>query len=142
MTGRDIDIAIQTLLLEGRGERMHGQLAIAHVLVNRRADEEFPDTLMGVCLQRNQFEGWWPRSHQADENLRTVLSMGRGEHPWVRAAAAVHGTLAGLFPDVTGGALWYKAIGASAGWHERMVAEGVLEPTRQVGGHRFYGRAS
>src|SRR3546814_15995181 len=40
---------------ESRGESLAGQLAVAHVIINRAQSGRFPDSYCGVVHQRRQF---------------------------------------------------------------------------------------
>lgn len=54
----DLDIAARTLWMEVRGEPEEGQIAVAHVLLNRVKDGRWGKTLTTVCLWPYQFSSW------------------------------------------------------------------------------------
>lgn len=74
----DVRILAGTLDGEGRGENIHGRLAIGHVVKNRR--ELFPrdkgKSYWEVCLRKSQFECWWPGSSKgSQQNAARCLLM-------------------------------------------------------------------
>ncbi len=54
----DEQVATRTLAQEARGEPRNGQLAVAHVMLNRQKDGRWGKTLASVCLWPKQFSGW------------------------------------------------------------------------------------
>lgn len=64
------EIFARTLFGEARGEGMEGQSAVGEVILNRLADDRWPSTLAGVCLQPWQFSCW----NDKDPNRPFLLS--------------------------------------------------------------------
>lgn len=129
---RHIDNEMACLALnvyfESRGEPLNGQIAVAHVVMNRVADDRFPGTVCAVVQQAGsnrdgcQFS-WWcdgldhrPK-HKAD---------------WKLARDVASTVYWGLGADLTGGALWYHAIYVKPIWRLRL-ARGP-----KIGRHVFY----
>lgn len=54
----DEQIALRTLWGEARGEPREGQLAVAHVFLNRVKDGRWGKSLATVCLASMQFSCW------------------------------------------------------------------------------------
>lgn len=54
----DEQVALRTLYGEARGEPPEGQLAVAHVFLNRMKDGRWGGSLATVCLARLQFSCW------------------------------------------------------------------------------------
>lgn len=114
---------------EARGEPPSGQLAVAHVVLNRVADEQFPDSICEVV-------------HQGGETLRGGCHFswwcdGRSDEPadrraWRRSRAVAEQALSGRSVDPTGGALYYHATWVSPYW----AAE--LQRGATIGRHVFY----
>jgi len=133
----DLIVLAQMVLGEARGEPYEGQLAVAHVAMNRVADPRWPDTPSAVVLQPKQFSCFndgspclplmrQPARHASSSTWDSVF----------RAACAAY---FGLEPDPTGGANHYlnekvtrKIRGGSLPrwFDERKV-------TRRIGGHTF-----
>ena len=44
---------------EGRGEDLHGRMAIAFVVINRTFHRRFPDSIKEVVIQPDQFSWYW-----------------------------------------------------------------------------------
>lgn len=51
----------EAIFHEARTETLHGQLAVAQVVLNRTKRLEFPDTICAVVYQPNQFS--WTKQH-------------------------------------------------------------------------------
>ena len=133
----DYDSSLDCLALniyhEARGEPQDGQLAVAQVVMNRVADQRFPNNVCGVVKQggevargRCQFS-WW--------------CDGRSDRPgdaraWQESLALAQGVLAGEFEDPTGGALWYHADYVAPAWGM------AIKKGPKIGRHIFYASAS
>jgi len=129
---RQVDIEMECLALnvyfEARGEPHEGQVAVAHVVMNRIADDRFPGSVCAVVRQggRNdkgcQFS-WWC-DNQAD----------RPKHKadWRLARDIAQTVYWGMGEDPTTGALWYHATRVKPIWRLKLVRG----PT--IGRHVFY----
>ena len=53
----DIKELANAIFHEARGESLRGQVAVAHVILNRVKDGRFPNTIKGVIWQPRQFSG-------------------------------------------------------------------------------------
>lgn len=112
---------------EAKGEGLVGMAAVGAVVLNRMADERFPDTACGVVGQggetgRCQFSFWCD---------------GRSDYPvepkpWETAVRLAKVLLDGRIVDPTEGAMFYHATRVKPGWSTRMTV------TTQIGNHRFY----
>lgn len=125
---------------ESRGEGVAGQVAVAHVTMNRVKNKRYPNTVCGVVTQRKQFS--WTNTM-----LRPVVVKGKlvgyqlkpAFHPkddkaWQRAVRVAKTVMSGKSVDITNGALFY---------HERKISPKWREPkmlAAQVGNHVFYLR--
>ncbi len=125
---RELECLALTVYFEARGEPRDGQMAVAHVVINRVADERFPT---GVCdvvkdggqdREDCQFSWWCDRlsdrpTHKADwetaRDIARIVYWGGGKDP-------------------TGGALWYHATSVRAYWR------GQFEKGPTIGNHIFY----
>jgi spore germination cell wall hydrolase CwlJ-like protein len=112
---------------EGRSEPEEGQLAVAHVTLNRVAHPDFPDTICEVV-------------HQEDGEGRCQFSWwcdGLGDEPaeadaWSRSEALARRVVAHPSDDPTFGALYYHASTVDPVWTARM------RMTAEIGEHTFY----
>ena len=113
---------------EARGEPIHGQLAVAEVVMNRAASGRFPTSLCGVVAQPAQFSfvrrGRMPRADRASEAWRRAVGVAR---------VAAEGMAPRLLPV---SCLWYHANYVSPSWGRR------LAQNTQIGLHIFYARLS
>jgi spore germination cell wall hydrolase CwlJ-like protein len=124
----ELECLALTVYFEARGEPREGQMAVAHVVMNRVADQRFPN---GVCAvvrdggrerEDCQFSWWCDRlgdrpTHEAD---------------WETARDIARNVYWGGGKDPTGGALWYHATSVRAYWR------GQFEKGPTIGNHIFY----
>jgi N-acetylmuramoyl-L-alanine amidase len=108
---------------EARGESLEGQLAVAHVVMNRAASGRYPPTWCAVVKQPYQFsfvrDGQFP---QADTN----------SDAWKKAEAIAELAAANIVPSVSNDVLWYHADYVAPSWRHN------LQEVRQIGAHIFY----
>ncbi|MFC0103938.1 cell wall hydrolase [Sphingopyxis terrae] len=110
----------QAVYFESRGESLAGQLAVAHVVINRAKSGRFPTTLCGVVHQPSQFS-----------------FVRRGKMPAVRNAVQWSNALAiaqiardDSWQNRAPGALFFHARYVSPGWRKTRIA--------QIDNHIFY----
>ncbi|WP_247594714.1 cell wall hydrolase [Sphingopyxis sp. PAMC25046] len=105
---------------ESRGESLPGQLAVAHVVINRAQSGRFPKSLCGVVLQKSQFSfvrgGRMPAIRQGAQ--------------WNNAVAIAQIARDGSWKNHAPGALFFHARYVSPGWRKTRVA--------QIDNHIFY----
>lgn len=120
---------------EARSEPFEGQLAVAHVTLNRVEHEKYPSSICGVVKQGGPNRGWggcqfsWFCDGKSDKP--------RDRAAW-RSALAV-AWLALLETDgdrPAGDALYYHADYVQPDWAERM------RKVTQIGRHIYYEAAS
>jgi spore germination cell wall hydrolase CwlJ-like protein len=108
---------------EARGESLEGQLAVAHVVMNRAASRRYPPDWCSVVKQPAQFSfvrhGEFP---QADTN----------SDAWRKAEAVAELAAANLVPSVGSDVLWYHANYVAPAWRRG------LQEVQQIGAHIFY----
>ncbi len=105
---------------ESNGEPLEGQLAVAHVILNRAASGRFADTPCGVLTQRGQF------SFVRGGDVPTPPA-GRS---WRTAQAVARVAMTGSWQNPAPGAMYFHATRAAPGWNRTRVA--------QLGHHIFY----
>ena len=105
---------------ESRGESLPGQLAVAHVVINRAQSGRFPKSLCGVVLQKSQFSfvrgGRMPAIRQGAQ--------------WNNAVAIAQIARDGSWKNHAPGALFFHARYVSPGWRKTRIA--------QIDNHIFY----
>jgi len=125
----DFEICARTIWAEARGESFEGQVAVAHVLINRvEVRHRKESTLSGVCLEPSQFSAW----NLDDPNRKKLLALPWSDPGLQRAARALLSALAERPNDPTKGATYYHAKYARPRW-----ARGET-PTVVIGNHKFY----
>jgi N-acetylmuramoyl-L-alanine amidase len=108
---------------EARGESLEGQLAVAHVVMNRAASGRYPPDWCSVVKQPAQFSfvrrGEFP---YADTN----------SYAWKKAEAVAELAAANIVPSISSDVLWYHADYVAPSWGRR------LSIVQQIGAHIFY----
>ncbi len=105
---------------EAKGEPLAGQLAVAHVILNRTESGRFPGSICGVVKQPGQFSfvrgGSMPQIGQ-NQAYRTAIAVARV-------------AMADDWDDPVDGALYFHAARVAPNWGKRRVAA--------IGNHIFY----
>jgi spore germination cell wall hydrolase CwlJ-like protein len=108
---------------EARGESLEGQLAVAHVVMNRAASGRYATDWCGVVKQPAQFSfvrhGEFP---SIDTNCDA----------WRKAEAVAELAAANIVPSVGPDVLWYHADYVAPSWRRS------LQEVEQIGAHIFY----
>lgn len=125
----ELQCLAQNIYFEARSEPLEGKLAVGHVVLNRMADERFPEKECAVIrqggdrrLHRCQFSWWCDGRSDTPRNAQA----------WQEAMVLATLIKAGLVPDPTKGALWYHADYVNPGWAVR------LGKSVHIGRHIFY----
>lgn len=109
------------IFYEAKGESMTGQLAVAHVILNRTQSGRFPASVCGVVAQPGQFSfvrgGVIPSPGAHHASYRTAMAIAQ--------IALDKG-----WADPASGALFFHATHVSPNWGKRRVAA--------IGRHIFY----
>jgi spore germination cell wall hydrolase CwlJ-like protein len=101
------------VFFESKGESLNGQLAVAHVVLNRAASGRFPNSICGVVYQRSQFS--FVRGGR-------MPSINTGSQDWREAVAIAQIAKDGLWESPVGKALFFHATRVSPGWKLKRVA--------------------
>ena len=114
---------------EARSEPMDGQYAVAHVVLNRVADDAFPDDACKVVKQ-----GYHKGKHRCQFSW---YCDGKSDNPkdnmsWIVAQVVAYNTLYGYHKDNTHGATHYHATYVSPYWRKH------YDKTVAHGSHIFY----
>lgn len=119
-----LELMARLVQAEAGIEDFEGKVAVAAVVLNRLAAQEFPDSIREIIYQTNQFES------VLNGTIDTVRAT-------EEAFKAVHAALQGF--DPTGGAtfFWNPDI-ATSGWFKQAVASGKLVLTTRIGRHEFF----
>ncbi len=106
---------------ESRSESLAGQLAVAHVVINRAESGRFPRTMCGVVYQKSQFS--FVRGGQ-------MPPINTAHRQWRNAVAIAQIARDGSWQNAAPGALFFHARHVSPGWNRPRVA--------QIDNHIFY----
>ena len=134
-TKRDIQIENEVRCLglniyfEARSESEQGKRAVGHVVMNRVANKQYPNTVCNVVQQggekqlyRCQFS-WWCDG-RSDKPLN--------QKAWQNSLQLANAIYFGQSKDPTDGALWYHADYVSPYWSNSLTMGG------KIGQHIFY----
>jgi len=107
---------------EARGESLEGQLAVADVVLNRTASEQYPDTWCDVVKQPWQFS--FVRNGQFPQITDAAA--------WARAQGVARIAMADVMRQLPQDVLWYHADYVSPSWGSR------LNYVEKIGVHMFF----
>lgn len=108
---------------EARGESLAGQLAVADVVLNRAASDQYPSSWCDVVKQPWQFsfvrDGQFP-------------SIDPDSAAWAKAKGVARLAMANVMREVPADVLWYHADYVNPSWGHR------LNYVEKIGAHIFY----
>jgi N-acetylmuramoyl-L-alanine amidase len=116
----EMDCLAKAVYFEAKGEPLHGQLAVAEVILNRAKSGRFASTLCGVVKQPSQF------SFVRGGGFPAVVYPAM----WRQAVGVAHVAMNKLWDGPAQGALYFHAKRVSPNWGKQRVAS--------VGNHVFY----
>jgi spore germination cell wall hydrolase CwlJ-like protein len=128
INGDELECLALAMYFEARSEPIRGQIAVAHVVLNRVRSGRCPNTICGVVQQGGedppcQF-AWW--------------CDGKSDHPannrvWMKEVSLARRVLAGKTKDPTHGALYFVgAAGPKPAWTAAKVR------TTRIATHVYY----
>lgn len=120
MMDNELRCLATAVYFEAKGEPLHGQLAVAEVVMNRVKSGRFASTLCGVVKQPSQFSFVRRGSFPPIAN----------QSQWRRAVGVARVATDGKWVGPAEGALFFHARRVSPNWGKRQVAS--------VGNHVFY----
>ncbi|HMP46150.1 MAG TPA: cell wall hydrolase, partial [Sphingopyxis sp.] len=104
----------KTVYFESRGESLVGQLAVAHVVINRAESGRFPSSLCGVVHQKSQFS--FVRGGK-------MPHVNKNSAQWSNAVAIAQIARDGSWKNHAPGALFFHARHVSPGWRKTRIAQ-------------------
>lgn len=107
---------------EARGERVEGQIAVAHVTMNRLAHTKWPGSICEVVYQPKQFSWTHLIKQQTPQEYKA----------WNAAKVIARDVMIGNVADPTMGAVYYHANYVDPSWAEYM------DLSKVIGNHLFY----
>jgi Cell Wall Hydrolase len=119
----------EAIYFEARGEHVHGQMAVAQVVLNRAFSGKYPNTVCGVVYQ-NAHRHLACQFTFACDGIPDVI---REPDMWERAKA--------IAAEMLDGKIWLPEVGKATHYHAYWVHPGwVREMTKlqKLGVHTFY----
>lgn len=129
-----IDVLARTIWGEARGEKLHGQEAVAATIMNRvakaqaRGSHWWGNDVIDVCKKPYQFSCW----NKDDPNLEKLLVVDEEDRAFKMAFRIAKRAVKGTLKDRTSGASHYHHHAMQPWWARGRV------PTCQIGAHKFY----
>ena len=119
---KHVECMAKNIYYEARSEPIEGQIAVAHVTMNRVAHSEWPDNICDVVYEPKQFS--WTHLIK-DQTPKSGKS-------WEMAKVIARDVMIGNVEDPTKGAVYYHANYVNPNWAEYMTLSKV------IGNHLFY----
>ena len=128
----------QNIYFEAANQSFAGKLAVAHVVINRMEDLQFPNTVCSVIYQAKTYTNW--KGNEVPIRNQCQFSWycdGKSDEPvdsktWIKSLYIADLALTGEYKDITEGSLWYHADYILPYWADQ------LEYVTQIDDHIFY----
>ena len=125
------DCLAQAVYFEARSEPKVGQVAVAHVVLNRAASDGHPDRVCEVIREgEDRGRGRCQFSWRCDG----LADIPRDMRAWEEAKGVAEEVMLGREPDPTRGAMFYHTVKVQPAWAPK------LQRVAQIGTHVFYLR--
>lgn len=115
---RQVECLAKNIYFEARGEPRKGQLAVAHVTINRTKSSRFPDDVCSVVYAKKQFS--WTANRPKIRNHEL----------YAKFKDMAYAVIQGETADPTKGALYFHNTSVDPGWGKKIRAK--------IGQHIFY----
>jgi len=112
----------EAIIFEAPGEPDIGKAAVAHVILNRKSDPRWKNSIREVIHQPHQF------SYLKDKHKQKPPT----REDWKKAGKIAHAVLHGYLPSPVQDATHYHATRVKPKWAKK------LEPVAKIGQHIFY----
>lgn len=119
-----VDCMAMNIYHEARGESKLGQIAVAHVTLNRVKSKLYPNTICKVVYQHGQFS--WTQDNISDKPKHKKL--------YDKIKLLSIDIMKGKYKDPTFGAMYFHTRQISPRWMNR------VKRTVTIGNHIFYRR--
>lgn len=126
--GSEWQCLTEALYFEARGESLIGQVAVAEVILNRKAHTRFPKTVCGVINQGAKRKTGCQFSYKCDGHKEVFAERRAYESVGKLAQLMLDGT----FRDLTKGATFYHTKSVNPSWSRK------LKKTAIIGEHLFF----
>ena len=123
------DCLAEAVYFEARSEPRAGQVAVAHVVLNRAASDGHPDRVCEVIREgENRGRGRCKFSWRCDG----LADIPRDKAALAKAQEVAEEVMLGREPDPTKGALFYHTVSVKPAWAPK------LQRVARIGTHVFY----
>ena len=126
--GSEWQCLTEALYFEARGESLVGQVAVAEVILNRKANTRFPKSVCGVINQGAKRKNSCQFSYKCDGRKEIFSERTAYESVGKLAQLMLEGTLHNL----TKGATFYHTKSAKPSWSRKLIKTAV------IGEHIFF----
>ncbi len=126
--GSEWQCLTEALYFEARGESLIGQVAVAEVILNRKAHTRFPKSVCGVINQGAKRKTGCQFSYKCDGHKEVFAERRAYESVGKLAQLMLDGTSR----DLTKGATFYHTKSVNPGWSRK------LKKTAIIGEHLFF----
>ena len=116
------NLLAEAIVYEARGEPDIGKAAVAHVILNRKKDPRWGNSVTAVVHQPHQF------SYLKDKHKQTPPT----RDDWTTARKIAHRVIIGAASNPVGSATHYHATYVRPTWAKK------LQPVAKIGNHIFY----
>tara|TARA_B100001113_G_scaffold223465_1_gene183439 strand:+ start:662 stop:1201 length:540 start_codon:yes stop_codon:yes gene_type:complete len=128
----------QNIYFEAANQPKAGRMAVAHVVLNRVNDGQFPNTVCDVVYQAKWGTNWKGNPYPLRNKCQfSWFCDGKSDEPtdsvtWMESIKLAGFILNDYYPDITEGALWYHANSVDPYWND------FLTSTVIINDHIFY----
>ena len=128
----------QNIYFEAANQPKAGRMAVAHVVLNRVEDGQFPNTVCGVIYQAKWGKNWKGNDYPIRNKCQfSWFCDGKSDEPtdsvtWMESIKLAGWILDGSYPDITEGALWYHTTTVDPYWNDYLTSTVIIND------HIFY----
>lgn len=123
----DEECIAAAVYFEARGEPIEGQLAVADVVLNRAASDQYPASVCAVVTQAAQF---------SFVRRGRIPAIPKATEAWRKAVAIAQVAMERIAQQIGSDVLWYHANHVHPAWGRRLTR------VTQIGAHVFYSANS
>lgn len=128
----------QNIYFEAANQPDAGRMAVAHVVLNRVQDGQFPDTVCDVIYQAKWGKNW--KGNEVPLRNKCQFSWfcdGKSDEPtdsvtWMESIKLAGWIIDGSYPDITEGALYYHTTTVDPYWNDYLTSTVIIND------HIFY----
>tara|TARA_A100001011_G_scaffold393745_1_gene484390 strand:+ start:4859 stop:5395 length:537 start_codon:yes stop_codon:yes gene_type:complete len=128
----------QNIYFEAANQPKAGRMAVAHVVLNRVEDGQFPNTVCDVIYQAKWGKNWKGNDYPLRNKCQfSWFCDGKSDEPtdsvtWMESIKLAGWILDGSYPDITEGALWYHTTTVDPYWNDYLTSTVIIND------HIFY----